>query len=466
VIAGRKGSGKTLLMRRMREGYEGNLAPSRLIIDVEQTQLPTTRQIVSVSRLCPDSLLTETWQQIWGKSILLSLMSHFLLDRDFMSRVTGFDRDALSRDFADLSKYFTTEPRTPFTILKAFIVGTVAERDDAGSVMRLNRLLDDPTWDDLEIRLGRLMRSMPPIYVFIDAVDEEFAHAPMEWLRCQKGLFYELLRFLRHRALGERLHLVISIRDIVLHSVFKSEHSPRYMGDPRIRVLQWDREAAVKLLDHKAAHVERQFWLSGSRPKNFRDWVGFARVGTSEMDWDLYDYALGFTQNLPREIVTLGNLIGREIVDRGCLSMSGLMRASRNVGRLSALTQLEISANQLRASERMFWDSSGFQAEQEQADRRAQELLDSLADIGHSPVRANELNVLGRVGEAAGEGNAQSILWQNGLLGYRDEFGRDVYFSLDVRGRLSLPGAASYCLHPSLAALIDSSDGHWKRRAI
>ena len=45
---------------------------------------------------------------------------------------------------------------------------------------------------------------MPPIYFFIDSVDEEYASAPMFWLQCQKGLFFRTMRFLRDSQFGGR----------------------------------------------------------------------------------------------------------------------------------------------------------------------------------------------------------------------------------------------------------------------
>ena len=37
--------------------------------------------------------------------------------------------------------------------------------------------------------------------------------------------------------------IVISIRDIVMSSVYRSEHAPRYQDEPHIRVLGWTRKS-------------------------------------------------------------------------------------------------------------------------------------------------------------------------------------------------------------------------------
>ncbi len=116
---------------------------------------------------------------------------------------------------------------------------------------QLSEYLDDPLWDDLEDLLGEILSHCKPIYFYLDAVDEEFSHAPMYWLKCQEGLFLQVMRLLRDQKLGGRLHVVICIRDIVMSSVYRSEHAPRYYNEPHIRVLTWDRVSLLYLLEQK-----------------------------------------------------------------------------------------------------------------------------------------------------------------------------------------------------------------------
>ena len=73
----------------------------------------------------------------------------------------------------------------------------------------------------------------------------------MYWLKCQEGLFYQVMRLLRDQKRGGRLHVVICIRDIVMSSVYLSEHAPRYYNEPHIRVLTWNRDSLLYLLEQK-----------------------------------------------------------------------------------------------------------------------------------------------------------------------------------------------------------------------
>jgi hypothetical protein len=152
------------------------------------------------------------------------------------------------------------QPCSIYNQLKAII-------NEVNTAKHLTTYVDDDRWDDLAYDLGEFLKCTPPIFFYLDAVDEEFDHAPMYWLRCQKGLFYQTMRLLRDHRLGGRLHLVICIREIVMSSVYRSEHAPRYHDEPHICILNWDYEALAYLLHekiHKLPNTYRgnEYWRS------------------------------------------------------------------------------------------------------------------------------------------------------------------------------------------------------------
>ena len=67
----------------------------------------------------------------------------------------------------------------------------------ANTAHQLDKILNAPLWDDFEDLLGEAMRACPPVFFYLDGVDEEFSSAPLYWLQCQKGLFYEVMALLR-----------------------------------------------------------------------------------------------------------------------------------------------------------------------------------------------------------------------------------------------------------------------------
>ena len=116
----------------------------------------------------------------------------------------------------------------------------------------INNYINNPIWDEIDIIINRIMKYLPPIYFFIDSVDEEYGHAPMYWMRCQKGLFYRVMRLFRNETYGNKLHVVISIRDNVLASIYRSEHHTRYISEEHIKLLTWNYSAMGFGIKYKA----------------------------------------------------------------------------------------------------------------------------------------------------------------------------------------------------------------------
>ena len=192
---------------------------------------------------------------------------------------------------------------------------------------QLSTYLDDPLWDDLEDLLGEVVGQCKPVYFYLDAVDEEFSHAPMYWLKCQEGLFYQVMRLLRDQKLGGRLHVVVCIRDIVMSSVYRSEHAPRYYNEPHIRVLTWDRELAALPARAKAgaAAAITADAAPSHRPPTIRDWLGLNGDWPGpDGDGTIEDYLLSHTRLIPRDIISLGNELSEEVLRQKQAGHDGL----------------------------------------------------------------------------------------------------------------------------------------------
>src|SRR6201995_4921578 len=181
--------------------------------------------------------------QIWERAIMRALASHLLLRPELRAQVDDEQAAEIEQSYARLLGDFR-RPRSIYSQVRDI----VNERQTAH---QLSAFLDDPLWDDLEDLLGEILGQCRPVYMYLDAVDEEFGHAPMYWLKCQEGLFYQVMRMLRNPKLGGRLHIVVCIRDIVMSSVARTEHAPRYHNEPHIRVLNWDRESLLYLFQRK-----------------------------------------------------------------------------------------------------------------------------------------------------------------------------------------------------------------------
>ena len=204
VIVGRKGSGKTVYLRRFQAhaGTEDSVYANAL-----DPETPTTSQIVEFSHWNRSYDLTEQWSGAWRTAILRALCSHAVYSRQLVGYGTGEINERLTELASELLPGIST-PRSPYNQLGELIHG-----HENGQ--HLEETLRQPRWGDLEYWLAEFLKEAPPIFFYLDALDEEYRAAPNYWMRCQKGLFYQVMRLLRDPSFGNRLHVVISIRDSV-----------------------------------------------------------------------------------------------------------------------------------------------------------------------------------------------------------------------------------------------------------
>ena len=459
VIVGKLGAGKTVYLRRLQDFQSRQ---DSVYADVPQQGLPKTEVVVKACQWFSDRVLVEKWMQIWERAIMRSLASHLLCRPELRQQLRDEQADEIEHAYARLLDDFR-RPRSIYSQVRDII-------NQRHTAHQLSAYLDDPLWDDLEDLLGDVVGQCKPIYFYLDALDEEFSHAPMYWLKCQEGLFYQVMRLLRDHKLGGRLHIVICIRDIVMSSVYRSEHAPRYYNEPHIRVLTWDRGSLLYLLQRKLQRLEESLLMrrSANGEVTIRDWLGI------NGDWPgpdgsgtVEDYLLSHTRLIPRDIISLGNELSEEVLRQKHTGHKGLPPAALDdvVGRCAKRfgdSQLAQCANQV-SSDMMPKDAArhnysevftGTQAYirdvQEDirrfvrligVDRFPQGDLDAMQDIANP-----------HFGKAT---DLASVLWQNGMLGYINEAGQRRFYSLgDVEDFHFPPEVDTYVLHPCLVRAV------------
>ena len=239
VLVGKKGVGKTIYLRR----YQASASDeSSLFAADRESSPPATEDVVRVTRLFD----AEDGHRDVGTDLAAGDPAFGHLPAPVPAAVArparARGRGAAARDFAPL----ITACRAP-----RYVYSEVTDiLGSAHTAHKLNDYLKDRRWGDLDYWLGRALRDAPPIYLFIDAVDEHFQRAPMYWLKCQKGLLLQVMSMVQGE-LGSRLHVVIGIRDLVLSSVLRGEQASRYRSSPHIRVLEWGHTSVQYFLREK-----------------------------------------------------------------------------------------------------------------------------------------------------------------------------------------------------------------------
>jgi hypothetical protein len=455
VIVGKLGAGKTVYLRRLQD-FQAH--QDSVYADVPQQSLPKTEVVVKACQWFSDRVLVEKWMQIWERAIMRSLASHLLRHPELRQQLRDEQANEIEHSYARLLDDFR-RPRSIYSEVRDII-------NRSQTAHQLSTYLDDPLWDDLEDLLGEVVGQCKPIYFYLDAVDEEFGHAPMYWLKCQEGLFYQVMRLLRDHRLGGRLHIVVCIRDIVMSSVYRSEHAPRYYNEPHIRVLTWDRGSLLYLLQQKLRRLPPSLLMR--RPADgtptIRDWLGV------NGDWPgtegartIEDYLLSHTRLIPRDIISLGNELNEEVLRQKQAGREGLPPAALQVvvqrcAKRFGDSQLAQCANQISSdlmpeNAALHNYSELFTSTQAYISGVQEDVRSFVRMIGVDRFPRADLEALQEVADLHFEKatDLASVLWQNGLLGYIDENGLRRFYSMgDIEEFHFPPDVDTYVLHPCL----------------
>jgi Protein tyrosine and serine/threonine kinase len=455
VIVGKLGAGKTVYLRRLQD-FQAH--QDSVYADAPEQSLPKTEVIVKACQWFSDSVLVEKWMQIWDRAIMRSLTSHLLRCPELRQQLREDQVNEIEQSYARLLDDFR-RPRSIYSQVRDII-------NQRQTGHQLSTYLDDPLWDDLEDLLGEVVGQCKPIYFYLDAVDEEFGHAPMYWLKCQEGLFYQVMRLLRDHRLGGRLHVVVCIRDIVMSSVYRSEHAPRYYNEPHIRVLTWDRGSLLYLLGQKLQRLPPSLLMrrASSGPPTIRDWLGVNGDWPGPAgDETIEDYLLSHTRLIPRDIISLGNDLSEEVLRQKQAGRDGLPSAAlqavvQRCAKRFGDSQLAQCANQIssdlmpkNAAQHNY--SELFTSTQAYISGVQEDVRSFVRMIGVDVFTRGDLEALQEVANLHFEKatDLASVLWQNGLLGYVDENGRRRFYSMgDVEQFHFPPDVGTYVLHPCL----------------
>ena len=455
LIVGKKGVGKTIYLKRFHDDSQREKSvytPGRIQHDV-----PATEDVIRVCELYPASLAAEGWRWIWTRAILRALVSHILCVHELERRLHPDEVASLERDYTSILR---RTPRTRSVYGEARAIATQATSRD-----RLARELRHPDWDDLEEHLGEILAALPPICFYLDSVDEQFGSAPLYWLQCQKGLCNAVLELFRDPRFGNRLHVVVSVRDLVRSSLMSGEHATRHAGARHIRVLEWDHPTIRYFLHEKIRRLPAAFLMDRDADA-VPGWLGRDELynparGVTE---DLEDYLLRHTRQIPRDVVQLGNQLSDAVAKakgRGeqTVSDEALRRAVGVVSKLCADEQIAVCANHL-ASDTMPPDAgrrgfSGFYTSDIYSQGVQGEICELIRAVGidrfpMARLKTALANVQGDI--LRSHGNPIQVLWLNGLLGYdppnQSQRRSHFYGAVDVADYELPEDLKSYVFHP------------------
>lgn len=421
LIVGKKGVGKTVYLKRFHADadQEKSVYADRRI----EHDVPATEDVIRVCGLYSFELAAEAWQWIWRRAILRSLSSHVLRQQELRQRVHPEKLHALETEFGSVLGKIR-RLRSIYAEARAIAV-------EATTSERLAKELRHRDWDDLEDLLGEILDDLPPICFYLDSVDEQFGNAPLYWLQCQKGLCKQVLELYRDQRFGNRLHVVVSVRDLVRSSLMRDENATRYARARHIRILEWDNPTIRYFLHEKIARLPRHFRMD-PKADGIQGWLGRMDLfnpsrGVTEQ---LEDYLLRHTRQIPRDVVQLGNELSGRIVrakaqGERMLSDAAIRDAVGVVSKECADEQIAVCANHL-ASDTMPAEAgrdgySGFYTDDLYSSGVQGEICDFVRSVGTDRFPMSQLLQALEQSEGPtlkGHRNPLQVMWLNGLLGY------------------------------------------------
>jgi hypothetical protein len=464
VIVGRNGAGKTLWLRRL--AMLASSDRSRYAAGPDY-QTPTTVDVVRVAEGFPQAYWIELWSRVWRVALLRSVASHVLHAPALRHHLGARRQLALATRFESLWPRFDG-PRSP----NVELINVLRGHD---TPQGLERYVGDPDWQNAERLIEEILRDCPPLYLYLDAMDELFAEAPRHWLAYQRGLHVQVRRQLTSY-LGPRLHLVVTMRDIAYLSMFSGEHATRYLTDRHVHMLRWDAPRARRLLDAKIAALDERHLLRPENGATIEGWLGHDRIHNVRRDTteQLGDYLLRHTRQIPRDVVALGNMLSRGVEaakqqGRHELPHEVVRKAVVDATLTFGREQLTVCANQIAAelasadahrSDHYGIVTEGPSHERAYAEMVAEELRVLLRGIQTDRFGVSRMSKLRVRIEASQLASADvlSALWQNRLLGYVDGPTVDaevVFFEPDPAADMTLPPSKrGYALHPILIDVV------------
>ena len=454
LIVGKKGVGKTIYLKRFHDNahHEASVyAPPRVQHDV-----PATEDVIRVCELY-GRLAAEGWRWIWTRAIQRSLVSHIVGEQQLREKLKPDDVTALEHDYGSILAR-RRRVRSVYSEARAIA-------HDATGRDRLGRELRHPDWDDLEEHLGEILPELPPICFYLDSVDEQFGNAPVYWLQCQKGLCDAVLELFRDPRFGNRLHVVVSVRDLVRSSLMSGEHATRFAGARHIRVLEWDHETISYFLREKVKRLPRSYRLrpelDGMAGLLGREEIYNSARGVTE---NLEEYLLRHTRQIPRDVVQMGNQLASAVIKtqkagNRMVSDAAIRRAIGAVSKIAADEQIAVCANHL-ASDMMPKDAgiheiSAFYTSDYYSRGVQGEICDLIQSVGKDrfPMVRLQEALESSTGEVLKHHHDPlQVLWLNGLLGYDppDESQRRSHFygAVDVADYELPRDLEWYVFHP------------------
>lgn len=445
VIVGAKGSGKTVYLRKIQSILKREETEHLTGIYVDNTidqNINCTEKVIAFCDYFKRETLSEKWAELWKISIIISVSLKFLHDQRLSEYCS--EKETISTILKKAEMFF----KTPCSVYDIFSVML----RKADTTNKANRMLENEDWIELKHIITSTLRNCPAIYIFLDAIDLEYEHAPMQWLTCQKGLFYAIMAFLQEDTIGEKLHIIISLRDNVFTSILRSEHATKFSKESHIFTLDWDEKNILIFLRQKISNLPDCYFVKASHSqKNIENWLGIDYI-TNEFSQKekIESFILRHTRLVPRDIINLCNELSKlhvELVNDPSIDINNwitecVYKESRIIGKeLLIICAKNITSNLMPLNAGRYEYSEFYTSDKYYHNSSYQIVKEILLNLIFHCVDCNQIRELENSAKKHFENDIHfvDVLWQNGVIGYINSSGTPEFYAQHFDGDSLLP---------------------------
>lgn len=310
MFVGRKGSGKTFHLRDL----QISASQKADCISFDDTRPMPDWVFRNITSAISTDKAELSWQLVWRRAVFSFLASIVYCK---MRRVTRSYSSAIRQPMCsdDFFRHFGSifdPPLTEITPVQYVQIFANKYNEKQGE---FRNFLEHKLWVELENVMADIISDAPPIFIFIDALDNDIELIPRLWYDSQLGLYLLIFELLGSHDFGNRLHIMTTVRDVVYRNILRSTHASRLVGDRHMRMLNWGFNDVKYFFLQKIRRIPTMAnTRRGDAADPLRVWLGIDEVYNPKrrIKEAPLDYILRHTRAVPRDIVIIGNRIIQE----------------------------------------------------------------------------------------------------------------------------------------------------------
>ncbi len=446
VIVGAKGSGKTVYLRKIQSILKHNQDETKTGIYVDELidqNMNCTEKVIAFCDFYERDRLSEKWTQAWKVAILMSLSHKILFDPRLSAYIDDEERKAIQKHLKS-AKFLFEDVVSVYQCMSSMLIVS-------DTVNKMNMLLNNLCWIELFNKIQKIIKKLPPIYIFLDAIDIEYEHSPLHWTSCQKGLFYAIMALLQDYTYGEKLHLIMSMRDNVFTSILKSEHATKFSKESHIFTLDWDESNIKDFLYRKIDKLDDCYFVAPNDSKTVSSWLGISEIINERNETEkIDDFIFRHTRLVPRDIINLCNELAKlheKITNNPNINISEwvkeiVLRESEAIGdELITICAKNIRINTMHKHVAQYGCSEIYTSDKYFIEGTPAKLVGLLSKYKNLPMTFDMINCLNKTADKEFDADVHlcDILWQNGALGFVDNDGKNHFYAQKFHGETLLP---------------------------